>query len=80
MAVVQREALSPLGIVHPKFSNLLLMNLGAERVKLEYTVFQGKRVRAFLEQAGWPLTWGGSPKALDAELDAARKAAAAPGA
>jgi hypothetical protein len=74
--VIPRDRISPAGVVHPAWSNLLLLNFAGQRIKIEYTLFAGTRAKQFLEKAGWPLTWRGSASALDAESRALSEAGA----
>jgi hypothetical protein len=72
--VIPRSGISAAGIVHPKWGNLLYLNVGGERVIIEYLLLRGKRVRAFLEESGWPLAWGGEIAQIKRELEEAAAA------
>jgi hypothetical protein len=42
---------------HPRFTNELKLTAAGIDYKIEYTLFRGKKVKAFLADAGWAMQW-----------------------
>jgi hypothetical protein len=56
MVVVAREDVGE--IKHPRWTNLIKFDVDGEPASIEYALFRGKKVRQFLIDSGWPVSWG----------------------
>jgi hypothetical protein len=45
------------GLRHPRFGNLLKLTAAGIPYTIEYTLFRGRKVKAFLAGAGWTMQW-----------------------
>lgn len=57
VVVIPKHEIAAPGVVHPKRCNFVKLQIDGNTALIEYAVFRGAKVKAFLEAAGWPLAW-----------------------